>query len=109
MICISGDEQKIILDIIQEHAPDCRVLAFGSRQNGTAKNYSDLDLAFVGKDKLGLARRFQLENAFSESDLPFRVDVLDYNALSPEFRTIVDDGNEVIYGTVNEPAIHCNG
>ena len=106
MICVSGDEKKIITDIIQEHAPDCRVLVFGSRQNGTAKSYSDLDLAFVGKDKLGLVVRFLLENAFSESDLPFRVDVLDYNALSPEFRTIVDGGNEVIYGAANEPAAH---
>jgi predicted nucleotidyltransferase len=98
MIGLSGDELKIITEIIQEHAPDCRVLAFGSRHFGTAKKYSDLDLAFMGKEKMRLLKRFQLEDAFSESDLPFRVDVLDYNALSPEFREIIDGGNELIYG-----------
>jgi predicted nucleotidyltransferase len=102
MIDVSGDELKIITDIIQKHAPDCRVLAFGSRRDGTAKKYSDLDLAFVGKEKLGLAAQFKLEDAFSESDLPFRVDVLDYHALSPEFRGIVDGGSEAIYGVAGE-------
>jgi predicted nucleotidyltransferase len=98
MIAVSGDELKIITDIIKEHAPECRVLAFGSRYSGTAKKYSDLDLAFAGKEKMGLMKRFQLEDAFSESDLPFRVDVLDYNALPPEFRGIIDGGSELIYG-----------
>ncbi|MDR2697678.1 MAG: nucleotidyltransferase domain-containing protein [Holophagales bacterium] len=91
------DELKIITSIINEYAPDCRVLVFGSRRDGTAKKYSDLDLAFVGKEKLGLNRCVQLEDAFAESDLPYRVDVLDYHALSPEFRGIIDSGNEVLY------------
>ena len=95
--CVSEDELKIVIDIIQKHAPDCRVLLFGSRCFGTSKKYSDLDLAFVGKAKLGLERCIKLKDAFAESDLPYRVDVLDYYALSPEFRGIIDSGNEVIY------------
>jgi len=98
MICVSADELKIITDIINEYASDCSVLAFGSRCNGTAKKYSDLDLAFVGKEKLGLNRCLQLQDVFAESDLAYRVDVLDYHTLSPEFRGIIDSGNEVVYG-----------
>jgi predicted nucleotidyltransferase len=97
MISVSENELKIINDIISKLAVDCDVLVFGSRYYMKAKKYSDLDLAFVGNEKLGLKRRFQLEDAFSESDLPYRVDVLDYNTLSPEFRAIIDSGNEIIY------------
>jgi len=58
MICVSDFELKIIIDIIKKLAPDCDVLAFGSRYKWTSKDYSDLDLAFVQKEsgKLGLNR-----------------------------------------------------
>jgi predicted nucleotidyltransferase len=98
MITVSEREMQIIQDIIQKYAPECKVLVYGSRFHGTAKQYSDLDLAFVGKEKLGLLRCFELADAFSESDLPYRVEVLDYCAVSPEFRQIVDSGNEAIFG-----------
>jgi predicted nucleotidyltransferase len=97
MIHISENELAIIGDIVSKLAPDCDVLAFGSRYHMKAKKHSDLDLAFMGDKKLGLKRCFQLENAFAESDLPYRVDVLDYHILSPEFRAIIDSGNEIIY------------
>ena len=97
MIHASKEELKIINDIISRLASDCDVLAFGSRYHMKAKEYSDLDLAFVGKEKLGLKRCLQLEDAFAESDLPYRVDVLDYYAISPEFRLIIDRGNERIF------------
>jgi len=99
MICVSDFELDIILDIIKKYSSDCDVLAFGSRYKWTPKDHSDLDLAFVQKEggKLGFNRIGDLKEAFSESDLPYRVDVLDYNAISPEFRAIIDRGNEVIY------------
>jgi len=31
------------------------------------------------------------------SDLPFRVDILDWNAISPEFKKVIEQGYEVIY------------
>ena len=97
MIQVSEEEREIIDGIISQLAPDCDVLIFGSRYHGKAWEYSDLDLAFVAEGKLGFDRCYQLKEAFSESDLPFRVDVLDYNAISPEFRAIIDGGNEKIY------------
>ena len=103
MIQISENERKIIDDIISQLAPDCDVLIFGSRFHGKAWEYSDLDLAFVGEEKLGFDRCFDIKEAFSESDLPYRVDVLDYHAISPEFRAIIDSGNEKIFSR-NEKA-----
>jgi len=97
MICVSESEMAAILRVIKTHASDCDVLAFGSRYKWTSKDHSDLDLVFIGGEKLTLLRRAKIEEAFSESDLPYRVDVVDYNAVSPEFKAIIDSGNELIY------------
>jgi type I restriction enzyme S subunit len=99
LICVSDYEHKIIANIIKKHAHDCDVLAFGSRYKWTVKDYSDLDLAFVlpNGEKMGLKRIGQLEDAFMESELPYRVDVVDYNGVSDEFRSIIDAGNERVY------------
>jgi type I restriction enzyme S subunit len=97
MICVSEYEMKIIQTILREHAGDCEARAFGSRYKWTAKDYSDLDLAIVGKSKLSLTRTGALRDAFEESDLPFRVDILDWHGISKEFQAIINKGYEVIY------------
>ena len=103
MICVSESELDLILGIVKTHANDCDVLVFGSRYKQTPKDYSDLDLAFAltNGQRLGIKRIGQLEEAFSESELSYRVDVVDYNAISPEFRAIIDRGNEVIHKGAN--------
>ena len=97
MTAVSPAEMEIILAIIKKHAPECDVLAFGSRIKGTHHEASDLDLAIVGKAKLGLSLIGRIKEDFMESDIPFKVDVLDYHSISPAFRTIVDNGHERIY------------
>jgi predicted nucleotidyltransferase len=101
MICVSEEELKIILDIVKTYASDCEVRAFGSRYKWTAKDYSDLDLVFVGKEKLGINRTGKLREAFEESDLRYRVDVLDWNSISENFKNIINKGYEVIYPVKN--------
>ncbi|GHU60726.1 hypothetical protein FACS189445_0860 [Spirochaetia bacterium] len=97
MICVSESDYKIIKDIIARYAANCEVRAFGSRYKWTSNDYSDLDLAFAGDKKLTLAETGKIRDAFEESDLPFRVDVLDLSAISKEFQAIINQGYEVIY------------
>ena len=96
MIDLRPDHLEIVKRILAEHVPGCEVRAFGSRVKWTAKGYSDLDLAILGPRKLKRSRLGLLAEAFSESDLPFRVDVLDWHTLSDEFRQIVTQEYEVI-------------
>ena len=96
MIGVTAREMQIILDVIRQNAADCNVLAFGSRYKGSTNESSDLDLVFDGGEKLGFMRLQAIKEAFWESDLPYRVDVLDYHAISPEFRAIIDEGHERI-------------
>ena len=97
MIAVSPAEMEIIHAIIKKHVPDCDVLAFGSRYKGTHDESSDLDLALVGKEKLGLSLIGNIREDFMESDIPFKVSVLDYSTVSPAFRKIIDNGYERIY------------
>ena len=100
MICVSENELDIILDIIKTYARKYEVWAFGSRYKWTSKGYSDLDLAVVGAEKLPKGVIDNLKQAFEESELPFRVDVLDYYAMSKEFQEIISSGYEIIYDGV---------
>ncbi|MCL1947053.1 MAG: nucleotidyltransferase domain-containing protein [Chitinivibrionia bacterium] len=91
MINASVSEIKIIKEIIKKHADDCRVFAFGSRVKSSAKKTSDLDLLFESQEKLGFLRIQKIKEAFQESDLPFRVDVIDYNDISENFKKIINE------------------
>jgi len=96
MINVSNEELKIILDILKKYVPNCEIRVFGSRFKGTAKDCSDLDLAIVGNDKLDWRLMADLKEAFQESNLRFRIDVLDWHATSPEFKKVIEQGYEVI-------------
>jgi predicted nucleotidyltransferase len=96
MINVSPRQLETIKRILAEYVGGCEVRVFGSRVNGPAKEYSDLDVAVVSPNKIKLRCKMLLREAFEESDLPFRVDIIDYNAASDEFRTIIDAKYEIL-------------
>ncbi|UCF17180.1 MAG: nucleotidyltransferase domain-containing protein [Phycisphaerales bacterium] len=101
MIDIAEHHLETIKRILAEFVGDCEVRAFGSRGNGEATEHSDLDLAIVGPGRLKRRAKMLLREAFEESDLPFRVDVVDYNTVSEAFRAIIDQSYEVIQEKAN--------
>nr|WP_279184545.1 nucleotidyltransferase domain-containing protein [Acetobacter syzygii] len=88
-IDITPEERAIVLRILNEIVPDSEVRAFGSRVTGKAKPFSDLDLAIMGDEPLSLETRARLEEAFSESDLPWKVDVLDWSLTEKNFQRLI--------------------
>ena len=89
MIDASPEELITVKKILTQHVPGLEVRVFGSRVNGSAKPYSDLDLAIVAKDKIPQEVFIELKESFQESSLPFRIDVLDWHRISPEFKKII--------------------
>lgn len=89
MIDLSPAHFEIVRKILQKHVPKCEVRIFGSRIKGTKKKYADIDLAIVGETKLSDNVLYSLKEDFRETDLPFRVDVLDWNSISKEFQKII--------------------
>lgn len=90
-IDMTPQERAIVLRILNEIVPDREVRAFGSRVTGKAKPFSDLDLAVMGDEPLPLEMRARLEEAFLESDLPWKVDVLDWAQVDEDFKRIISN------------------
>ena len=82
--------------ILAEHVPECEVWAFGSRVTWTAKDYSDLDLVVVGEGPVEWKALGRLKEAFEESKLPMRMDVLDWHTISESFREVIERGYTIV-------------
>lgn len=93
---IEARHLAIVRRILREHVPHCRIWAFGSRALGKAKRFSDLDLAIECDRPLSLERNAALAEAFSESDLPWKVDIVDLSTVDPSFRKLIERDRVVI-------------
>jgi len=96
MLDIETGELGIVKKILQKHVPGAVVMAFGSRVTGASVSYSDLDLAVRADKKIDFPLLGNMKMDFEESTLPFRVDILDWHAISPEFQKIIDARHEII-------------
>ena len=84
---LSADHRRLVLDILEAQLPlGSRAWVFGSRATGRERRYSDLDLAIDAGRRLSLDETGRLAEAFGDSDLPYRVDVVDWHALDERFR-----------------------
>jgi len=96
MIDLTLEQNRILFAILDRVVPSYPVRVFGSRWKHEGRADSDLDLVLVGEEKVPLATMAELRLAFEESDLPFTVDVSDWNRLTPEFRKVIDKGYGVL-------------
>lgn len=96
LIDIRPDHWEIVRDILHKHVPQYEVWAFGSRAKWTAKPYSDLDLAIITDARLSSSVMAALADDFSESDLPWKVDVVDWAATSEVFQKIIERDKVVV-------------
>ena len=93
---IRPDHLKILLEILNRVIPDREVWVFGSRAKGTARDTSDLDLAIIGKTPLDFRTLATLRDFFSESNIPYKVDVVDWTTISETFREIIRKDKVVV-------------
>ena len=87
---IAPDEARIVLQIVQRRLSGREVFVFGSRAKHKARRRSDLDLAIDGSQPLDLGTRADLVCDFDESDLPYRVDLVDLATITAEFRKLIE-------------------
>ncbi|MEO6718294.1 MAG: nucleotidyltransferase domain-containing protein [Novosphingobium sp.] len=92
-ISLKEAEAREVRAILARHLPsNVRVFVFGSRAGGRVKPWSDLDLLLDGDSRLEFGVLARLAEDFDNSRLPWKVDIVDRAAISPEFGRIVDAG-----------------
>ena len=96
LLDIRPDHLQIVQAILQKHIPEYEIWAFGSRAKWKAKEYSDLDLCVITKEPLSFTILGLMAEDFSESDLPWKVDVVDWSTTNESFRKIIEKDKVVI-------------
>ena len=96
MIEVAEKDMEFIKQVLKKYVPHAEVRAFGSRVDGRAKPYSDLDLAIVTAEKIDRGVLVKLKEAFQESKLPFRIDIMDWERVSKNFQDIISMNYVVI-------------
>ncbi|MBU3662736.1 MAG: nucleotidyltransferase domain-containing protein [Bacteroidetes bacterium] len=63
-----------------------QVFLFGSRAYGNEKFFSDIDIGILGKEAVNSIILADLEAELEESLVPFKVDLVDFNKVSIDFK-----------------------
>ncbi len=86
---LTEQQLKFIKTILKHYIPDETVWLFGSRVTGKAKAHSDVDLVIDSKQILPQLTMAKLNDAFAESDFPYKVDILDWSMLTDVFKQLI--------------------
>jgi len=87
MINLQPRYLEMVKKILQKNlTTDVKVFVFGSRATEKVKKFSDLDLALFSAQKIPFSVFVKLSNDFEESDLPYKVDIIDLKAIDKNFR-----------------------
>lgn len=89
-IGLNSSEKRIIQEIVQKYLANTefKSFIFGSRATGKGNEFSDVDIGVEGSEPLPVDIKFELEDAFEESDLPYVVEIVDFSKVSDQFKNI---------------------
>ena len=93
----------IVQDILRTYLPSAEVWAYGSRVNGDYYDASDLDLVVRQPDNLK-QRQSKLDDvveAFSDSNLPIIVQIVDWAAISSDFHAEIIANYVVVQSAIH--------
>jgi len=85
--------KKIIYSFLDPKG--CRVFIFGSQTTGKARKFSDIDVGIKSSKPIPWWKLSAIEEAFEESDLPYTIDVVDFNLVSEKFKQVAE--RKIIY------------
>jgi len=77
--------KEIIFSVIDTR--EYKVFLFGSRATKKFNRYSDVDIGVLGNKPIGNAY-YKIINKIEESDIPYRVDIVDFILVDEKFKEI---------------------
>jgi len=96
-ITVSVRHLRYLLEQLKLYIPDATVWAFGSRVKGSNRTSSDLDLAVLCDKQTAQKQLPKLNEVFVESDIPFKVQLLDFNRLPVNMQENIKKKYVVLY------------
>lgn len=85
-ITVSVPHLQYLLEQLKLYIPDATIWAFGSRVKGSHHPASDLDLAILCDKETAQKILPKLNDVFIESNIPFKIQLLDFNRLPPDMQ-----------------------
>ena len=84
--------------LLRTHVPHAEVWAYGSRVTGSGHEASDLDLVLRNPKNLleESSVLYDLKEAFTESNLPIRVDIMDWARIPVSFHREIERAHVVV-------------
>ncbi len=82
-------QKEKIKEIINRHLDGSTVRIFGLRIDNRSTERSDIDVAIDASHRIDLLTMANIKYDFEESDIPYRVDIVDYNSVSKNFKKII--------------------
>ena len=88
MIDLEDKYVEFIKTTILSVLPDVEIFIFGSRTQGNARKYSDVDIALKGD--IPFECLLKIRALFENSTFPYKVDIIDLKSLTPDFFKIIE-------------------
>jgi predicted nucleotidyltransferase len=90
----------MISDVMRHFAPQLRghkVVLFGSRAGGKARQRSDFDVGVIGDEPLPIKVFYEIDDMLENLPTLYRIDGVDLNRAAPSLRERALAKTEVIY------------
>lgn len=96
MINLKPKHANKLRKIFEEYCPNAEIWAYGSRVDGDSHDGSDLDLTVIDfydpQKNIG-----ELKQIFTDSDIPFLIDICEFRQLPPSFQSKIKQKYTVLY------------
>lgn len=81
---------NLVSQIVRKHLPDhsYKSFIFGSHATGKNRKFSDIDLGIMGPRSLSSKEYISIVNDLEESNLSYRVDLVDFTKVSDKFKQV---------------------
>ncbi len=89
MIDLEDKYVEFIKTTILSVLPDVEIFIFGSRTQGKAQKYSDVDIALKGD--IPFNELLKIRGIFENSTFPYKVDIVVLDSLKPDFLKIIEN------------------
>lgn len=83
--------KNFIINTISVQLPEVEIFIYGSRIQGKAQKYSDVDIAIKSGSEIPIDKLLQIKAAFHDSSFPYKVDIVDLNALNKDFYKLIEN------------------